>query len=71
MTYDPDNQVIVTVGGSEAIDLAFRAMIDEGDEVLIPTTESTKSSDFDSMMGGPGGGGPGGGGPGGGPGGGF
>ena len=34
--YDPLNEVFVTVGGSEAIDLAFRAMIDEGDEVLIP-----------------------------------
>ena len=34
--YDPDSQVLVTVGGSEAIDIAFRAMIDPGDEVLIP-----------------------------------
>ena len=30
------DQTIVTVGASEAIDLAFRAIIDEGDEVLIP-----------------------------------
>ncbi len=36
ITYDPLNEIFVTVGGSEAIDLAFRAMIDEGDEVLIP-----------------------------------
>ena len=28
--------MLVTVGGSEAIDLAFRAMLDSGDEVLIP-----------------------------------
>ena len=34
--YDPINEVFVTVGGSEAIDLAFRAMVDAGDEVLIP-----------------------------------
>ncbi|MBE5844262.1 MAG: aminotransferase class I/II-fold pyridoxal phosphate-dependent enzyme [Butyrivibrio sp.] len=34
--YDPDTQVLVTVGGSEAIDLALRAMINPGDEVLIP-----------------------------------
>ncbi len=34
--YDPLNEIFVTVGGSEAIDLAFRAMIDPGDEVLIP-----------------------------------
>lgn len=36
MAYDPDKEVIVTVGGSEGIDLAFRAMLDPGDEVLIP-----------------------------------
>ncbi len=34
--YDPLNEIFVTVGGSEAIDLALRAMVDEGDEVLIP-----------------------------------
>ncbi|MBQ4293215.1 MAG: aminotransferase class I/II-fold pyridoxal phosphate-dependent enzyme [Lachnospiraceae bacterium] len=34
--YDPANEIIVTVGGSEAIDLALRAMLDPGDEVLIP-----------------------------------
>ncbi len=34
--YDPKNEVLVTIGGSEAIDDALRAMIDEGDEVLIP-----------------------------------
>lgn len=31
-----DEEVFITVGGSEAIDLMFRAMINEGDEVLIP-----------------------------------
>lgn len=34
--YDPLHEVIVTVGGSEAIDLAVRAVVDNGDEVLIP-----------------------------------
>lgn len=34
--YDPKTEVLVTVGGSEAIDLAMRAMINPGDEVLIP-----------------------------------
>ena len=34
--YDYNREVLVTVGGSEAIDLAFRAMLDPGDEVLIP-----------------------------------
>ena len=34
--YNPDSEVMVTVGGSEAIDIALRAMCDPGDEVLIP-----------------------------------
>ena len=33
--YDPDKEVIVTVGGSEAIDLAVRGLLDPGDEVLV------------------------------------
>jgi aminotransferase len=36
VTYDPEHEVIVTVGGSEAIDIALRAMLNPGDEVLIP-----------------------------------
>lgn len=36
VTYDPNHEVIVTVGGSEAIDIALRAMINKGEEVLIP-----------------------------------
>ena len=36
LEYDPAHEVLVTVGGSEAIDIALRAMIDPGDEVLIP-----------------------------------
>lgn len=34
--YDPIHEVLVTVGGSEGIDVALRAMLDPGDEVLIP-----------------------------------
>lgn len=34
--YDPDQEVIVTVGGSEAIDIGLRAMLNPGEEVLIP-----------------------------------
>ncbi|MGM9631498.1 MAG: pyridoxal phosphate-dependent aminotransferase [Eubacteriales bacterium] len=37
LSYDPASEIIVTVGGSEAIDLAMRATIDTGDEVIIPT----------------------------------
>ena len=36
LTYEPDKQLVVTVGGSEAIDLAIRALVNPGDEVLIP-----------------------------------
>ena len=34
--YSPNSEIMVTVGGSEAIDIALRAMLDPGDEVLIP-----------------------------------
>ncbi|GCF94897.1 aminotransferase [Enterococcus florum] len=34
--YDPKTEIIVTVGGSEAIDLAMRVFIEPGDEVIIP-----------------------------------
>ena len=36
VVYDPMGEILITVGGSEAIDLMFRAMLNEGDEVLIP-----------------------------------
>lgn len=36
ISYDYEKETVVTVGGSEAIDIALRAMIDPGDEVLIP-----------------------------------
>ena len=36
LTYDPVKEMIVTVGGSEGIDICMRAMLDPGDEVLIP-----------------------------------
>lgn len=36
LKYEPKNQVLITVGGSEAIDIALRAMINPGDEVIIP-----------------------------------
>ena len=36
VSYDPDTEIMVTVGGSEAIDVAMRAMLNSGDEVLIP-----------------------------------
>ncbi|MDD5605612.1 MAG: aminotransferase class I/II-fold pyridoxal phosphate-dependent enzyme [Dehalococcoidales bacterium] len=36
LEYDPDSQVLITVGVSEAMDLAARALVNPGDEVLIP-----------------------------------
>ncbi len=36
LSYDYDTEMMITVGGSEAIDIAMRAMLDPGDEVLVP-----------------------------------
>ncbi|MBQ8743440.1 MAG: aminotransferase class I/II-fold pyridoxal phosphate-dependent enzyme [Clostridia bacterium] len=36
LNYSPKDEILVTVGGSEAIDLAIRAIVDDGDEVIIP-----------------------------------
>ena len=36
MEYKAQSETLVTVGGSEAIDIALRAMVDPGDEVLVP-----------------------------------
>ena len=36
ISYNPDNEILVTVGGSEAIDIGLRAILNPGDEVIIP-----------------------------------
>lgn len=36
LSYDPEKEIVVTVGGSEAIDIALRATLDHGDEVVYP-----------------------------------
>ncbi|MDD3184250.1 MAG: pyridoxal phosphate-dependent aminotransferase [Anaerostipes sp.] len=36
LTYDPKKEIVLTVGGSEGIDAAFRAILNPGDEVMIP-----------------------------------
>ena len=36
VTYDPKDEIIVTVGGSEGIDIAIRAMTNPGDEIIVP-----------------------------------
>ena len=35
--YDPASELLITVGGSEALDLTMRAILDPGDEVILPT----------------------------------
>lgn len=37
LSYDPMSQIIVTVGGSEGLDLALRCCLEPGDEVIVPT----------------------------------
>ncbi len=36
LSYDPASEILVTVGGSEAIDVAIRAIVNPGDEVIVP-----------------------------------
>ncbi|HHX36503.1 MAG TPA: aminotransferase class I/II-fold pyridoxal phosphate-dependent enzyme, partial [Clostridiaceae bacterium] len=36
LRYDPIHEIVITVGGSEALDNAIRALVDPGDEVIIP-----------------------------------
>lgn len=50
--YEPSNEVLVTVGGSEAIDLALRALITPGDEILIPEPCYISYSPITSISGG-------------------
>lgn len=50
--YDPKSEIVVTVGGSEAIDLAFRALINSGDEVIIPEPSFVCYSPLVKMAGG-------------------
>lgn len=52
VAYDPANEMIVTVGGSEAIDLALRALIVPGDEILIPEPCYISYSPITSLGGG-------------------
>lgn len=50
--YDPKGEVLVTVGGSEAIDLTFRALLEPGDEVLIPEPSFVCYTPLTQMAGG-------------------
>lgn len=52
VSYDPASEVIVTVGGSEAIDIAFRSIIEPGDEIIIPTPSFVCYAPLAKMSGG-------------------
>ncbi|MFD0712450.1 aminotransferase class I/II-fold pyridoxal phosphate-dependent enzyme [Paenibacillus sp. GCM10027626] len=52
VTYDPAKEILVTVGGSEAIDLALRALIAPGDEILVPEPCYISYSPITSLSGG-------------------
>ena len=52
LRYDYANQIIVTVGGSEGIDLALRVLLEPGDEVIIPTPSFVCYGPLTEMAGG-------------------
>ncbi len=52
VTYDAMSQVVVTVGGSEAIDLCFRSVLKPGDEVLVPEPSFVCYQPLTSLAGG-------------------
>lgn len=52
LSYSPESDILVTVGASEAIDLAIRAIVDEGDEVIVPIPSFVCYSPLVEMAGG-------------------
>lgn len=52
LRYDPGKEILVTIGGSEAIDLALRALINPGDEILVPEPCYISYSPITSLSGG-------------------
>ena len=52
VSYDPAREIFVTIGGSEAIDLALRALIEPGDEILVPEPCYISYSPIASLSGG-------------------
>lgn len=50
--YEPASEILVTVGGSEAIDLALRALIGQGDEILVPVPSYIAYSPIAQLNGG-------------------
>ncbi len=52
ISYSPEKEILVTVGGSEAIDIAVRAIVESGDEVIIPTPSFVCYAPITRMAGG-------------------
>ncbi len=52
LKYDPDKEILVTVGGSEAIDIGLRALLNPGEEVIIPEPCFVAYSPCTSLAGG-------------------
>ena len=52
LTYNPKDEILVTVGGSEAIDIAIRACVNPGDEVIVPLPSFVCYGPIVSMAGG-------------------
>ena len=52
LTYDPAKEILVTVGASEAVDLSLRALVNPGDEVLIPEPSYVCYSPITKLCGG-------------------
>jgi aminotransferase len=52
VNYDPAKEMLVTVGGSEGIDLALRALVEPGDEILIPEPSYISYSPITTLSGG-------------------
>lgn len=52
LRYDPTNEVMVTVGSSEAVDLALRAFITPGDEIIVPSPSYIAYSPITHLNGG-------------------
>jgi len=52
VTYDPEREILVTVGVSEGLDLALRALLDPGEEVLIPEPSYVSYGPCTSLAGG-------------------
>lgn len=50
LNYSPAGEILVTVGGSEGLDLAFRCLLEAGDEVIIPTPSFVCYGPLVSMM---------------------